>query len=316
MKQLRVIDIKQAVSWAGTVLMVLALLFISRRLLSMWHDLELSILANPWVLGVFLLVVLAEGTAIILASINFRALLANISGVVVAPPLATMTYARSNLYKYIPGGVMYVLGRNQMAIETEALGHGKVFLATALEGVFIAVAAFILSTIYTFDYAIYYFRQLDLSPLAGLILGLALLAAIPLLYCFRHRLLTILSGLKKDSTVLRPTVLAKRLAFALGQTNLSAGTFLSTLIILGQPMTVNLGTTVMGLFILSWLAGFLTPGAPSGLGVREAVLLMFLSGTLDEGILLLTVVMHRALLVVGDVAAYLMVLAYTRVKGR
>jgi len=68
--------------------------------------------------------------------------------------------------------------------------------------------------------------------------------------------------------------------------------------------------------MLSWVAGFLTPGAPSGLGVREVVLLMFMGSTLNEGILISAMVMHRMLTVMGDVAAYGMALTYAQLATR
>jgi uncharacterized membrane protein YbhN (UPF0104 family) len=38
---------------------------------------------------------------------------------------------------------------------------------------------------------------------------------------------------------------------------------------------------VAGAGLLAWLAGFVVPGAPGGLGVREAALLWLLAGQMD-----------------------------------
>ena len=311
---LKSIDPKKAASWVGAVLMAASLFFILRQIMSMWQDIDLSILANLWVLAALLGLAMAEGVAILLASVNYRILIKNVSGITVKRPLATVVYMVSNLYKYIPSGVMFVLGRNRMALETQGLSHGKVLLATVLEGVFAAAAAIMISGVLIFDYVIYYFYQLDIWPMVGLTLGIAALIAIPILYLFRKRLRTALDNLKTDTEVLRPTVLLKRLAFGAIPMSISASTFVVTLILLGQPMTVGLGITVIGLFVLSWLAGFLAPGVPSGIGVREAILLMFLAGSLNEGTLLSAVIIHRVLAVVGDVMGYGAALAYARVK--
>jgi hypothetical protein len=37
------------------------------------------------------------------------------------------------------------------------------------------------------------------------------------------------------------------------------------------------GFIVMGSYVIAWLAGFVTPGAPAGIGVREAVLVILLA---------------------------------------
>jgi len=312
MKLLRSIDTKKAASLAGTILMLVSLVFVAERILSMRHDLDLAIFTSPRTLVALFAIACVEAVAVILLSLNFRGLVTDVSGVPVDRRLAVKVYAVSNLYKYIPGGVMYVLGRNQMAVQTDELGHGKVALATVLEGVTLVAAASILSTVYAFHYSFYYFRQIQLPPMAGLILVFMILLSAPVLYLCRRRLKTALEKLKDSTKDFRLRMLFKRLGTMLLLINLSPLTFLVTLMILGQPLYLELGVTVMGLFILSWLAGFLTPGAPSGLGIREAVLLMFLSATVNEGILLSAIVTHRILAVTGDVIAYGIALAYAK----
>jgi len=314
MKRFRAIDTKKAASWAGTVLMLASLVFIVGRLMQMRQDLDFSIFRNPRTLSLLLLLACLEGMFILLAAVNFRNLAGDVSGVAVNRTLAIKVYATSNLYKYIPGGVMYILGRNRMAIETEALRHSRVALATVLEGVLFTIAALILSMAYASDQAIYYFRQLDISPLVGLVPALLLLVALPLLFHFRQHLGAALKNFRESNPGFRPLTLAKRQVFVLLIMNLSPLAFLATLALLGQPMTLSLGIADMGLILLSWLAGFLTPGAPSGLGIREAVLLLFLAGTLDEGILLSAMLTHRILAVAGDVIAYGIALVYVRLK--
>jgi len=92
---------------------------------------------------------------------------------------------------------------------------------------------------------------------------------------------------------------------------MQALTFPATLLLLGQSLTPSLTTAIIGLFALSWLAGFLTPGAPSGLGIREAMMLLFLGGLVDESVLLTAIVLHRAMGVVGDVFVYGLGLVYS-----
>ena len=56
-----------------------------------------------------------------------------------------------------------------------------------------------------------------------------------------------------------------------------------------------------GAYVLAWVAGFLTPGVPAGLGVREVVLLFLFRGMVHEADLLLAVVMSRVVTIAGDV---------------
>ncbi|RJP38308.1 MAG: hypothetical protein C4548_13300, partial [Desulfobacteraceae bacterium] len=55
-----------------------------------------------------------------------------------------------------------------------------------------------------------------------------------------------------------------------------------------------------GAYVLAWLAGFLTPGAPAGLGVRELVLASLLAGLASIPSILFTVLMSRAITAIGD----------------
>lgn len=64
--------------------------------------------------------------------------------------------------------------------------------------------------------------------------------------------------------------------------------------------------TICGAFVLAWLAGFVTPGAPAGAGVREMVLLFLFNGMLPEASLLLAVLLGRGVTVGGDLLFYLL----------
>ena len=285
----------------GFALMIASFFFIGRRLMEMQGDLNLSVLTHPGLLIPLLLLGLGEGIVLMLAALNYRGLVANISGIKVKTRTAMRVYAVSNLYKYIPSGVMYVLGRNRMAIETKGLSHGKVALATLAEGIFLVLAAVILTSVYSFDYFIDYIRQFKLPP--WIIFTFAAMTGV--LIFFRRYLQPAV-----DYISLHPVMIVKRLVCALVIVSLWGISFAAALLIMGQPLTFGLGASVAGLFILSWLAGYLTPGAPSGIGIREVVLFTFMGGVLDDGILLSTIVIHRALQVAGDIAAYGIALGY------
>jgi uncharacterized membrane protein YbhN (UPF0104 family) len=57
----------------------------------------------------------------------------------------------------------------------------------------------------------------------------------------------------------------------------------------------------LGVFALAWVAGFLVVVAPAGAGVREAALVLGLSGVLPAGAVLVVAVLSRALFLVADV---------------
>jgi uncharacterized membrane protein YbhN (UPF0104 family) len=63
-----------------------------------------------------------------------------------------------------------------------------------------------------------------------------------------------------------------------------------------------------GAYVLAWLIGLVTPGAPAGVGVRELVLLFLLKGSINEAELVLAVLLGRLVTVGGDVLIYIITL--------
>ena len=301
----RKLNAKKIVSYMGTALMIVSLGFIARRIIETGTEqLNLSLLTSPWVIAGLLGVATTEGLGILAAGLNFRALLRNVSGIFVNRKLAVKVYTESNIYKYIPGGVMYVAGRNRLAVEVEDLAHGKVVLSTVLEGATMVIGVVVVATVFAFDYSVTYVRQMEILPVIMLIVGLALIVGAFVLYFMRHRIGGGLKRLTGNMETISPSVIVKRVGFATVLMFLYSVTFLLTLMLMGQQLTFSLGFAIIGLYLLSWLAGFLTPGAPSGIGVREVVMLMFLGDFVDPSVLMAAMVMHRILTVMGDVFAY------------
>jgi len=295
-------------------LMVVSLGFIARRFVVAGVD--FSWLTSPWVVVGLFAVAFTEGLAMIVTSLNFRGLLKNISGVLVAKPLAMTVYLVSNLYKYIPGGVMYVAGRHRMVVETEDLTHGKLAFSTVVEGALIAIGALLIALTFSFEFAVEHMRQSDILSIVLIVIMVLLVAATVPLYIFRKRVFTAVKKFWATVELFKPLVLIKRFVFAVVLMFLWSFTFLLTIMLLGQPVTMEIALPIMGLYLLSWLSGFLAPGAPSGIGVREFVMLTFLGGLVNESILLAAMVIHRIVTMTGDVSAYGLALAYEKYAKR
>ena len=77
--------------------------------------------------------------------------------------------------------------------------------------------------------------------------------------------------------------------------------FLAILALVGGTKISLIGSPVIcGAYVCSWLAGFVTPGAPAGIGVREMALIFLLEGRVEQADLLLAVVLGRVVSMVGD----------------
>ncbi|MCL2852629.1 MAG: lysylphosphatidylglycerol synthase domain-containing protein [Defluviitaleaceae bacterium] len=288
---------RKAVSIAGALLMLISLVFVGIRIAQ--YDIDFSVLASPLVAARLLSLAFLAGFGYFFAGIAFQWLIKALSGVSVERSLVIKVYCISNLYKYIPGGVMYAVGRNRLVFETSNLSHSTVALATVLEIIIYALAGFVVTVFFALDHFISYMRQMSLSAFVWISYGGLILLCAALVFLFRK---IIKQRLKKYiDTDFNPAIIPKLLGAHILIMLLQTVTYPVTLVLLGQPLTFDVTLTVIGLYAFSWLIGFLTPGAPSGLGVREAVMLMFLGGILDEEMLLSSMVIHRAMGVVGDV---------------
>ncbi len=64
-----------------------------------------------------------------------------------------------------------------------------------------------------------------------------------------------------------------------------------------QSMPIQL---ILSTFAISWLTGFITPGAPAGIGVREATMILILSGFIGEPASVLVAIVSRLVVTLGD----------------
>lgn len=69
---------------------------------------------------------------------------------------------------------------------------------------------------------------------------------------------------------------------------------------------------VLGAYSLAWLAGFILPGAPAGIGVRDAVMLVALAPYIGEESATLVTALFRLVTTSGDGVAFLVGLALPR----
>jgi hypothetical protein len=88
---------------------------------------------------------------------------------------------------------------------------------------------------------------------------------------------------------------------------LLAGTSLLGLVY-GLHITVDITKVfqMLSIFSVSWLAGFLTPGAPAGIGVREAVMIALMEGIIGKSNSLIISILFRLVTIAGDVMMFFM----------
>lgn len=83
--------------------------------------------------------------------------------------------------------------------------------------------------------------------------------------------------------------------------------WVTLLIVMPENYLAVSPATICGAYVLAWLAGLVTPGAPAGVGVREAVLLFFLVNVVAPGDMVVAVVIGRMVTVTGDLLFFIFV---------
>lgn len=190
-------------------------------------------------------------------------------------------YGISQISKYVPGNIFHLAGRQAMG------------MAEGLPGWILAK-----STLW----------ELGLVSLAGVIFvflsGKFLMPVLPfyvplLAFVGAFLLADVAIGHWFGSKV--ASAFAWQVAFLI----ISGLVFLGVLVMITpQTMDPILLPGLCGAYVIAWFAGFVTPGAPAGVGVRELALLFLLKGYVAEADLLLAVVIGRMVTVVGDLSYF------------
>jgi hypothetical protein len=68
-----------------------------------------------------------------------------------------------------------------------------------------------------------------------------------------------------------------------------------------NAVTISVASSLCGAYVIAWVAGLITPGAPAGVGVREIVLLYLFGGHIQQIDLLLSIALGRLITVSGDI---------------
>lgn len=220
------------------------------------------------------------------------------------------SHAATNLRKYLPGGIWHLAARVQALRDGtspllgQPTGTVQALVVTLLDPLLAAVAA------------------LALVSLGGWQQGLALVCLLPLLVLQPRWLQPLLARLERQRA--QQLGLSQELEQELSQepANGAAGQIAGgyplgpllaelTFVLLrfgsflccvwAFDLQLNLPTTAwLSAFALAWTAGLVVPGAPGGLGVFEAVLLLRLAVELPQAPLLAVALSYRVVVTLAD----------------
>jgi uncharacterized membrane protein YbhN (UPF0104 family) len=276
--------LKSLIVWGGRLLLVVALVFVGLKLRSHWSDItawrpdgsDIAAIAGLSVFYGSALYLLTEGWHRI---VNLFAQEPR--------PRTFRSFTVTQVAKYLPGNIAHIVGRG-FYLRGNALSDRQIVGATLVELALIPAAALVCIVLLGSA------GQLDelvphLPPAFWWPCALALLAAGVAAYIAVKRLFP-------ENVVLMPG-----LAISTGLAVVFMGCLGLTFAALFQILASAPLAPLAGATILAWLIGFLTPGAPGGVGVREAVLIALLDNFGQEDTVLLAAALFRLVTTLGDI---------------
>lgn len=228
-------------------------------------------------------------------------------GVLTSFGQAARVWMNGEIIRYIPGNVWSVLGR---VAQAEQLGTSRavVFASMVLETLLLLLASAGVSAVGLMVYAAYDFpgRSFLLLGLVGLTVVAAAARWLNVWLRLVERLLRRSQGVGRLTSSFRPftQMTLSWIAYALFQ--------LAVAMSLGAVPNGPAAIALIGIFTLSWLIGYVSFITPSGLGVREVVLVWLLRPYVDQPTALLIAVMSRVLMIFMELAVFAAVHVSTR----
>jgi hypothetical protein len=269
-------SIRRSLHWIGSVLALLGVVFVAFKLHSYWVDLDISrINLDGWCLIV--LFALIYGSANLLLSLAWWYLLRHL-GASITCAGTIKVYGISQLAKYLPGNIFHLAGRQALGMSA-GLSASVLAKSTIWELGALAIAGSL------FGWLILPLTLTGISEVASVLLLLSSAILIAVL------LRKIVGNLPIWSFVCQLLFLA-----------ISGMVFVALLDLIaeGEGLILRHFLMISGAYILAWLIGLVTPGAPAGVGVREMILLLLLKGLITEMDLLTAILLGRLVTVAGD----------------
>lgn len=209
-------------------------------------------------------------------------------------------HLKTGIIKYLPGNVFHFAGRHLFSEET-GLSQSATLVSNILEVcTMLSALGFSLAAVYDGNVV-----QAPFAHLSGVSSKYVAMIASSMIFLFG---IIIFSIIKRDKLFIRNLLLPAFSSLALYMAFFAATSFLFLTLgssITGKPGAMQEFRTVAGFFCVAWASGFVIPGAPGGLGVREGVLISLLSPIWGDGSAIAAAVLFRLITVAGDMLSFL-----------
>ncbi|MDC3356059.1 hypothetical protein OAW58_01260 [Candidatus Pelagibacter ubique] len=277
-------------------IILLSFWFIGEKFWEHHNWLQTSALNYELLITVFVCSII-YGLSEFLLSFAWRNLLIWFGDKDISTNLCNRIYGKSQIAKYIPGNVFHVLGRHilgsQAGIKHIVLAGATVYEILGLLSIstligFSGMVIFGLGNIY---FSLYQIISILLTALV--ITGLAIPLA-PYLMSLRGIIIPY-KGIGDLFLNISKIYLFYFIFF------LIAGLLLVVIVNIFLDINFIITAKLIVIFSIAWIAGFIIPGAPGGIGVREAVIIFFITPIIGEAQSIAVAIALRFITLLGDV---------------
>lgn len=295
---------KKAAKIIGNICVFVTLIFIVKLVLTMDFDYTIIFQAKN-IMWIFILVLLYS-IILSLTCFPWKILVEYLSKKKLRLINVYSIYSKSNLYKYIPGNVFQFVGRQTLAVEYK-IEHDIVAMSTVFDVGMLFLTGIIISFLFLGKYTIEQLYLYAIKPLEQYkILGIILLILLFLfIFLLRKQIYKIFDKYKK--------IIDLNLFKYLFQCFLLYSVFflfyaITYLVLLVTIFDVsfNLNSIVLtiGASIFSWVIGFVVPGAPGGIGIREVVMIAVSGNVVDRDIIVVSIIIFRFVTLMSDIIIF------------
>lgn len=217
--------------------------------------------------------------------------------------------AKTQLAKYIPGNVFHYAGRHVLGAQI-GVSQGDLITSVLYESVWYAFASILMGTGSLLLYSHAGFAWHTSLLAAGAVGGAFLFSAYVVVYLNKIKNLSVLSS-ANFFRFLRLSL------FSISIYSLMLVLYSLVFWALGRQITLQEISffPFAAAYCLSWVIGFITPGAPGGLGVREAVMVAVLSGSMEKPDILALAVIFRLATIIAEVLLFITTLFMPAGRG-
>ncbi|MDM9631138.1 hypothetical protein [Robiginitalea aurantiaca] len=206
-------------------------------------------------------------------------------------------YGRTQISKYIPGNVFHIINRHLQTYDDDT-SNSDLVRSAFFEIIGLLMASSILSL---FGW-LFIGKAIESSAYWAI---LAVIIGLILLNYFGNKF-----EIFKPFTIVRND---QKLFYKLLKIEFL---YFSFFVLIGSILVLLVGATgVMNIevlaisltaFSVSWIGGYITPGAPAGLGVRESILILILGFVVDDSKSIIIALIFRFITTLGDIIFFIL----------